>query len=186
MTPPHLNMIALDPGGTTGICIAQVPRMSVYGSKPGRWLRLECREVTGDEDVQVDSICRIIREVQSLDYGIGPAVVGEQFDNDSPFNDDDVFSPVRIMAKLEYARHLGKTGDSKIVYQTRGMAKSTATDDRLRAWGLYEETVGSMHKRDATRHLITMLRRARKSARLRDRLWNSMDDGMMARGYTVV
>jgi hypothetical protein len=148
--------------------------MSIYGDAPGRWLRFECREVTGDECAQVDIIARTVREVQSLDYGIGPAVVTEKFDNDNPFTDDDVFSPVRINAMLEYARHRRFLNDARIVQQTRGMAKSTATDDRLRAWGLYQDTVGSMHKRDAARHLITMLRRARKSARLRDRLWNPM------------
>lgn len=172
MTPPHLKIITVDPGGTSGVCLAQVPRLSIYGDQPGEWQHLECREVAGDEDEQADAIARMAREFQSLDYMLGPAIVCEDFDNENPFQDDYVFSPIRIAAKIEYAIHRGWAGDARFYRQKRGMAFSIATNKRLMLWGMREYYRGSEHKKDALRHMVAITRRAKQSPSLRAKLWN--------------
>ena len=56
------------------------------------------------------------------------------------------------------------------------MAKNTATDDRLKAWDLYQREGGMEHARDADRHAITFLRRASGSKQLRANSWPLMFD----------
>jgi hypothetical protein len=128
--------------------------------------------VTGDENVQTKELARKLREIQSLDYGVGPGVVVEDFDVDKIVTTDaDVlFSPVRIAARLHYAAFRGELADAHIIMQSRGMAKSTATDDRLKAWGLYDSHSGD-HARDAMRHAITMVRRLKVKPELRNAFW---------------
>jgi squalene cyclase len=71
---------------------------------------------------------------------------------------------------LRYAEHRHELNDGRVILQNRAIAKSTATDDRLKAWGLYDTNSGP-HARDATRHAITALRRARDKPKFRDEMW---------------
>ena len=178
MTPPHLHVIGVDPGKTTGWCRLTVPRASIFGDEAGAITEWDYGELTGPEPDQVMQIARLARETQGLDYLIGPAFVVEDFDIE-PHNvttDPELLSPVRIAAMLSFVFHLGShssvslTGDARMILQSRGQAKSTATDDRLKKWGLYAP--GSDHVRDATRHAITAIRRAKTSPELRAQLWN--------------
>jgi hypothetical protein len=171
VTPPHLHVLGVDPGGTTGWALITVPRMCIYGREPARILEWDWGQFYGDEDVQVDELCRLVREIQSLDYKIGPAVVVEDFQLMTHVRGKVLLSPVRIAAKLAYACHLKRMGDARITMQHRQMAKKTATDERLQAWGLYSR--GEEDARDATRHAITAIRRAKASPELRDAMWNA-------------
>ena len=155
---------------TTGWALLTVPRLSIYGHEPGRFLEHDWGQFGGDEDAQVDALCSLVREIQSLDYKIGPAVVIEDFQIATHVQGKEVLSPVRIAAKLAYARHLKRLGDARIVLQHRQIAKTTATDDRLKAWGLY--AAGEQHARDATRHAVTAIRRAKASPEFREEMWN--------------
>ncbi len=104
------------------------------------------------------------------------AIVCEDFDLMPRYpntNAHTVLSPVRIAAKLALLACLDKIGDARLVMQGRTMAKSTATDDRLRAWGLYADRAGD-HVGDATRHAITAVRRAKDSRELRENMWNKV------------
>lgn len=175
MAPPHLHVLGIDPGGTTGWALLTVPRASIFGSQPASFLTIDYGEFYGPEDEQAIAIARLAREVQGLDYKIGPALVVEDFDLMAHYNNTDaavVLSPVRIAAKLALLHHLGQTGDARLMMQGRTIAKETATDYRLRAWGLYIEQEGD-HIRDAMRHAITSLRRAKDSAKFRDMMWAS-------------
>jgi hypothetical protein len=51
--------------------------------------------------------------------------------------------------------------------QNASMAKSTATDERLKDAGLYRP--GMLHAVDAMRHATTFLRRARADSKLREK-----------------
>ena len=168
---PELHIVGIDPGGTTGWCILTIPTKSIFGNESGAILNWETGEWFGDENKQTDAICEFARTRQSLAYKVGPALVVEKWDHDPSFNntDEEPYSPLRIGAKLGYAQHLGKIGDATLSWQGRTQAKSTATDARLREWGLY--TRGSDHERDATRHAITALRRAKTDPRWATRLW---------------
>lgn len=171
MPYPDLHIIGIDPGGTTGWARLTFPRRSIYGDADPKILEWDAGQFYGEETVQVDNIARYVREAQGLSYRIGPAVVGEGFSYETSVRGTDVLSPVRIMAMLVYAQHLGKMGDARVTYQDRGLAKSTATDQRLKAWGFW--LPGEEHARDAMRHAITALRRARAKASIRGMLWNN-------------
>jgi hypothetical protein len=166
-----IHVLGIDPGGTTGWCRLTVPRNSIFGSEPGNILRWEYGEEGGDEAEQVLAIARLAREIQSLDYQIGPALVIEAWDVDPSFGstDPEALSPARIGAMFLYAKLRGDLGDALVTFQSRHLAKQALTDERLQLAGMYVK--GSPHIRDATRHALTALRRAKKSAALRAAMW---------------
>ena len=174
MPPANLHVIGIDPGETTGWCRLTVPRDCMYGDEPSTIIEWDYGEIVGGEFDQVAAIGRLVRETQGLDFGVGPAVVVEDFDipPHAPTTDPVLLWPVRLAAMTAYACWRGEMGpDATVTLQGRTMAKQTATDDRLHAWGLYIK--GSDHIRDATRHAIVALRRARGKREFRDQLWLS-------------
>lgn len=77
-------------------------------------------------------------------------------------------SPVRMLSKIEHAEM--RYGKGRPPYlQTASMAKTTATDERMKTAGLYR--AGMQHATDAGRHAATFLRRARADAHLRAEAW---------------
>lgn len=171
MSPPHLHLIAIDPGHTTGWVRLTVPRDSIFGEEPGAILEWDYGEVSGDENIQVRDLIRITRETRGLDYPECPLWVVEDFDVEEETRTTDaevLLSPVRIAAKLELARAMGLVDQTVLSLQSRGMAKRI-TDERLERLGLYTE--GSDHIRDATRHGIMMLRRIKESPAMAKALW---------------
>lgn len=170
MPSAEIHVIGIDPGVTTGWARLTVPRASLYGGARGAILDWDSGEVFGPEEEQVKLLGRLARETQGLSYQVGPALVVEDFELMTDVLGEDVLSPVRIGAMLRYAAFRNELGDSRVFFQHRGQAKSTATDERLKAWGLYIR--GSDHERDAMRHAITALRRASTSEDIRDELWN--------------
>jgi hypothetical protein len=143
----------------------------VYGKEQGKIIRWEYGEEGGDEAEQVRALARLAREIQSLDYQIGPAIVVEAWDQDPRFSstDPEALSPARIGAMLLYAKLRGDLSDALVTFQSRSLAKQALTDERLQAAGMYVK--GSAHVRDATRHALCALRRARKSPELRYAMW---------------
>lgn len=171
----ELKVIGVDPGGTTGYCIIWVPRLCIYdpARNPPEILEVRTGELGGDEVKQADELAGLARSTQGLDYKVGPAVVVEDWDQDPRFHstDPEALSPVRIGAMLRYIQHKGKLNDSRLVFQSRTLAKSTFTDERLHAARMY--TKGSDHVRDATRHALTALRRARTNKEFRMQMWHN-------------
>ena len=174
MTSRERHVIGIDPGGTTGWALLTVDVRMLTGEMQSKILAWDYDEITGDENEQVNALCRLAREVQGLTYKIGPALVVEDFDVQpyNPTTSPEMLSPVRLAAKLDYAAFRGELGDCKIVMQGRRMAKDTATDHRLHKWGLWVE--GSDDIRDAVRHAMTALRRARDDEEFRQKMWNGI------------
>lgn len=170
MVTPHLHVLAIDPGGTTGWAHFIIPRKSMFGNEPSEVLDWGTGEIYGSEDEQAIKIARMAREIQSLSYRIGPAVVIEDFDFGAPFRDKAVYSPVRIAAKIKLLHHMGLMDDSRVVMQSRSIAKEHMTDERLRMSGFW--VPGPDHQRDAVRHALTVLRRAKQKHSIRDKLWD--------------
>lgn len=173
MSPSLIHILGIDPGGTTGFALLTVSRQAVFGDQPGAITEFDYGEITGDENEQVLAIARKSREIQNLDYQVGPAIIIEDFDVDKVRTTDAevLFSPVRIAAKMGMVRYMGKLfGDATLTLQSRAMAKSTATDERLKTWGLYDAHSGD-HARDAMRHAVTALRRAASKPEFRAALW---------------
>lgn len=173
MPPKLLNIIGVDPGKTTGWALWKIPRDSMFAGGDPEIVERYSGEIRGGESDQVFKLCRFFRTVQGLDYKIGPAVVCESFDFGSPLSDPEVYSPVRIAAMLKFCFEqptLKQVGDARLVMQSRTIAKRVANDQRLKAAGLWKP--GSDHERDAERHIVTALKRARAKREFRDRLWD--------------
>lgn len=172
-----LHVIGIDPGDTTGCALITVPITCVFSRERAEILRSEFLEIVGPDYEQAIEIARYAREVQALDYKVGPAISVEDWDVDPRFKSTDpaALIPVRIAAQLRLLRRLSQTGarpllgDATVTLQGRTLAKQTYTDDRLREVGLY--VPGSDHIRDATRQALTLLRRARKDPEFARACW---------------
>lgn len=179
----ELKVIGIDPGGTTGYCIIWVPRECIYDPNkyPAEILEVRTGELGGDEVKQAQDLGGLARSTQGLDYRVGPALVVEDWDQDPRFHstDPEALSPVRIGAMLRYAKMRKELLDSRLLFQSRTLAKSTFTDERLHAAHMY--TKGSDHIRDATRHALTALRRARTNKEFRMQMW--LNDSVERRYY---
>ena len=157
------TVVTLDPGGTTGWCVFQCHPEALIDNDV---LILEnidywqSGQFTGNEDAQCEQICNLIFNWP------GCAILIEDFVLRMMSPDRDLLSPVRITAKVEHMLWLrGMT----FFVQSASEAKTTATDVRLKNWGLYKP--GEEHGRDATRHAITFIRKAKTRTMLRMYAW---------------
>jgi hypothetical protein len=173
LPPKNIHLLAIDPGGTTGWYNLTVPRACIFSDAPSSIVEHDWGEFTGPESKQAIEIARLAREIQGMDYKIGPALVVEAWDQDPTFKstDPEALSPVRIGAMLELLKEQRQLGDSSLSFQSRTLAFSTVTDDRLKRWRLWVS--GSDHIRAALRHGITALRRARENPEFAEKLWPS-------------
>jgi hypothetical protein len=176
MAPSELHVIGIDPGFRTGWARLTVPRKCLFATAPSEIISSDYGEICGEEEDQALSIANFAVVLQGMDYQVGPAFVVEDFDipPHAPTTDPELLSPVRIAAMLCILQHIGKMADATVTLQRRSDAKGTATDDRLKAWGYWVPLIeGGDHARDAMRHAIVALRRARQNRDFRDKLWNA-------------
>jgi hypothetical protein len=174
MPPKEIHVLAIDPGVTTGWARITVPRLSIWGDEPSRIISWQTGQLRGRVSDQVWTMCEKIREVQSLAYKLGPAVVVEDFDFGRPLKDPEVYTPVYFAHQLRFCfERTALTNDASLVMQGRDIAKSTFTDDRLAAVGVYVRRGQTDHERDALRHALTALRRAKRSLDFRCSMWDS-------------
>jgi hypothetical protein len=168
-----LTVIGVDPGVTTGWAAITVPTDTIFGDAPGeivshRWGMLE-----GPESAQAKAFCRIAKRY------IWPTMAMEDFDARKPqhtSHDSPYLAPVRVAAVIKFCIQTGMAGAvCGLEWQMPGIAMDTATDERLKTWGLY--TPGKDHPKDATRHAITLIRRAKADAKLRNRIFHWPGDG---------
>jgi hypothetical protein len=165
--------MGIDPGGTTGWACLQVPRLAIFGDEPPGITEWDYGELTGPEPKQAINIAELARTFQGLEYKTGPAILSEQWDQDPTFKstDPEALSPARINAMLQLLQYQGKLNDATLTFQSRSLAKGSkaTTDERLKKLGMY--VPGSAHIRDATRHALIGLRRARESTSMASVLW---------------
>jgi len=171
MAPKNIHVLGIDPGGTTGWYNLTVPADCIFGDAPSKIIEHDWGEFTGPEPKQAMEIARLAREIQSLDFRVGPAMIIEAWDIDPNFHslDTDTLSPIRLGAMLELLQHQRMLSDSTIHFQSRSLAFSTVTDERLHRWHLWVK--GSDHVRAALKHGITALRRARENPHWANELW---------------
>lgn len=172
MTTRHLHIMGVDTGGTSAWYLLTVPRLSIFGDEAPDILERDYGTFTGPEPAQAIAIARLVREIQSLDYKTGVAVMSEDWDIDPNFRstDPETLSPVRINAMLSLLLVQKRMGDATLCLQSRTIAKQTATDERMKRWGLY---VANPHITDAGRQAVVGLRRARSSPDFARALWPS-------------
>lgn len=160
-----LRLLAIDPGGTTGWAHFWIPpgNLSVRSRDVLEDVEYDCGQLTGPEPGQARQIGAII----TLMGDCGP-VICEDFTLRQFRQDAALLAPVRLTAMIEYIIS-GIIDEPPFRKQQPSMAKSTATDERLKEWGLWEK--GQPHARDAIRHGVTFLRRAKTDKSLRDWAW---------------
>ena len=118
--------------------------------------------VDAEEIVQVRQIAGLLYNYEEA------AVVCEDFTLRTQVRSREVTAPDRLRAALQTNEVLH--GEGRVFFlQQASMAKSTATDERLKRAGLYFP--GMQHATDAARHVLTFLRRARQAEDLRVGAW---------------
>lgn len=96
------------------------------------------------------------------------AIVFESFTLRNHSMDQELLSPERLTAAVGFWMWQCRR---EYFTQSPAEGKVTATDARLKSWGLYDPHGGMNHARDADRHAITFLRRASTIQGLRERAW---------------
>jgi hypothetical protein len=163
---PGLQVMALDPGETTGWAIFWVPTANLLSREVGLFddAEYDCGQITGPEEVQTLKVKTVMQGLMS-----GPLII-EDFILRQFRQDKSLLSPVRVTAMVEYMLYEQNwNAKHPVRKQQPALAKTTATDERLRDWGLWE--AGAPHARDAIRHAVTFLRRAKTDPRLRRWGW---------------
>lgn len=178
--PKMATVIAIDPGETTGWAMWNVFPEALCDPKEKildcvqLWThgQVECVErfdssefedkgvafVSESEAIGVAEIVGLLRSWE------GSAVVIESFILRQQRKDSSLLSPVRITAAI--SQWLWQQRRSYFIQQP-SLAKTTATDDRLKQWGIYQRSGSLIHARDADRHAITFLRRCKSDPKLR-------------------
>lgn len=154
MFESEIEVLAFDPGQTTGWCYMKMPtglpRLDGFSSLTGfKYGQIDCL----DENEGVLSMLALAGQYRNA------AVVLESFTPDHRMDKArHTLSPVRISAGFVYG--LWRDYNDGVIYQSASQAKTTCTDGRLKLWGLYDRNSG-LHARDATRHAFYYLRIAR-------------------------
>lgn len=168
------EVLAYDPGGTTGWCVACIKPKDLLGDKPlGHRLLTHFAhgQIIGSEDTQVDEL------VELVDAWPRAAVVGESFVQkikNTGLETDVAYSPVRINAVVRWWL---ATEDRYLFKQSAQQAKSRWTDERLEAAKLSPDGgYAERHARDGVRHAVLFLGRAREQKGLRHRAWPQFFD----------
>lgn len=160
-----LTVIGVDPGETTGIAVIRIPLDTMYGDAKGRIVTHWTTELSGPETAQAQTFCRIAKRY------IWPAVALEDFSLRTKVTSREVLASPRVASKIHFCIETGMAGEvTGLEWQMPAMAFETMPDDRLRKAGLW--TTGSDHIRDASRHAMTLIRRAKADEKLRRRIFH--------------
>lgn len=154
-------VFSIDPGETSGIAagvftIEKTVKETLQGAR-----RLKTAEVGGTKDswlFQGREIARLMNRfafamnaeerirIDHIHYVCEDFVLRRRVEGGATGN----LTSVWVAAA---ARSAFLPDNWEFTWQQPSAAKTFATNDRLKLWGLYEHTVGSEHKRDAIRHL---------------------------------
>lgn len=156
MAPNNIHLMGIVPGETTGWYLVTVPRFSIFFDDPPAILEYDWGQFDGDEEKQAMELARLAREVQSLDYKVGPALVC------------DADSAPSVSTMLRLLRYQGKLWDATLTLQDRTLARKMYPDETLRRKRLWTE---DEQIRDACRHAFTALRRANENLEFAKSLW---------------
>lgn len=154
--PGWMNLMSIDPGGTTGAAYADVPsraRDVATAFKKGEW---ETAEFTGPSYEQAATIA------DEWEFRLRPVLIIESFQlrpskARGAGSDPKMLDPVRVtegILAVLWSRKVNVEDlfdEERIVFQTP-QEKASVTSDRLRRFGLWIPK--SDHKRDAMRHLV--------------------------------
>jgi len=131
------TIVALDPGGTTGITI-----WKDLGLGEQVWFNLHL-----GPDEHHKELADLLEREQTQDF----TVVCESFE----FRQGKQRAGIVLVSKeyIGVVKYLARERNFPVVFQTAGLAKGFVSDEKLKAMGLYQR--GMRHANDATRHLVT-------------------------------
>lgn len=155
-------VLALDPGGTTGVSfiLVSAAALSDPRTKVLRSIQLwDQWELNSHENQQITDITTIMRQRPEA------AIVTEDFQLRTMAAE---LSPVRITAAVDW--WLSHEMPHRPLFRQMPSLGKRITDDRLQRWGYYKNDK-RVHARDATRHALMFLRRAKKNDKLRQEAW---------------
>ena len=153
---PMPSIMAIDPGGTTGWCLAPLAyarnaRVDGRFGKAVQWGQIEGYT---SHEYQVDEILVMVRR-----SGVRVLVMETWDKRPKSALSGDALAPVSIDAMVKYGLH-HKWSDVVYLGQQPSMMK-IVTDDRLRRLGFEWVKTRERHQADAARHLVVALRRIR-------------------------
>lgn len=131
--------LALDPGGTTGYCIAR---------SFGKDLSLE----VGESQLSKLGMYQMVRNFCRADMNRHVIYESFQYRNVARMGLD--LTPVELIGVIELVNE-ERFGNALFYHQMASQAKTHFTDDRLKEEGVYKR--GKKHGRDATRHMLYWL-----------------------------
>ena len=167
-------VVAVDPGGVTGWSVIQVhpealsdPAIPILANIE-HWSHGQIKSPANDTDEQ-DCVTELVGIVKQWP---GCSVLMEDFILRMFSMGRELLAPVRLNAMFAYALRT-ELGMEVTHRQQPSEAKTIATDIRLKEWGLYEREGGLEHARDADRHAIVWMRKAKDPVRgpARRALW---------------
>jgi hypothetical protein len=163
MVTKHLHVFAIDGTGDTwyptadagtGWCWLTVPRLCIFGDDPAEITAWDYGLYHGSLPVTALWIARKAREIQSLDYKLGPAIVMDE-------------TAVRLNAMVELLCHEQRAGDSVLHFQERSFAEKI-NDESLRKLHML---IAHPNINTAVKHALAALRRANNDTELAHELW---------------
>lgn len=174
------TVIAIDPGGTTGWsmvgvhpeCLTTSDAKVLDNIHIHQHGQVDCGSHRGNlgtslhsgisTDGEFSGVYDLAKFIRSWPVA---AVVIEDFILRQNRMDRDLLSPVRVTSALGYSLWL--TGRD---YHTQSPAdaKRVCTDERLKEWQLYDPVGSLVHARDADRHAILFLRKAKAKRAFRE------------------
>lgn len=190
-----VDVLAFDPGGTTGWVRGTFPTANLATLRTDLWagVEVEYGQIPGDLNLQMEEVNELLSSHR------GPVVV-ENFTLRQFRQDVVLLYPVMVESKIDYliygintargsggyydlfpeAKGKGKgalpknTGNALVkISQTPAMAKQTGTNERLKEAGLWFP--GSPHALDAMRHLFTYVRRIKGKPQMLREAWPTLD-----------
>jgi hypothetical protein len=183
ITYTETTVIAIDPGGTTGWSLLSVHPESLVQTNADFLDNIFCHQ-----HGQVDCGTHRGNLHSSLHDGISTdgefsgiydlaefiklwpvaAVVIEDFTLRTLRMDRDLLSPVRITSAIGYSMWLN---GREYHVQSPADAKTICSDQRLKEWGMYDPYGSLQHARDADRHALLFLRKAKTNPKFRALAW---------------
>lgn len=167
------TVVAFDNGGVTGWAVWSVHPEALLDSEVKildnvenhTWGQIDAR----GPDAEVACTKASVEVVRGWP---GSAVLMEDFILQMFSKGRDLLTPVRLNAMLDYALEV-ELGIHVTHRQMPSEAKTAITDERLKLWGFYSRAGGMEHSRDADRHAILFLRKAKDPQRgaLRRAVW---------------
>lgn len=132
------RVVGIDPGETTGICCFEGPDL------------LDARQLKTKD--AADGGAQILRYIKEWNPNV---LVVEDYRVYAWKTQDHTWASLHTPRLIGILEYIGQTECIPVVKRMAQQAKGFCTDDKLKAWGLYQK--GQRHSRDAIRHAVYYL-----------------------------